>query len=214
MPPDFQVPLLFDYFATFLWAVSGAIVGLHKRYDFAGVLVVALLSATGGSLLRDGIFLHQKPPVLSDGYYIPLIIAATALVSLYRQRIAKMSIVDRSINLIDAVGVPAFAVIGMQLSLSVGVPWPGVVLVGVINGFGGGFLRDIVVGNTPSALTPGTVNVSAAIFVCILFVAMVIELDVGRSAAGYIVVALFFTIRMLSLRYGFRTRPILPDAPH
>ena len=214
MPPDFQVPLLFDYFATFLWAVSGAIVGLHKRYDFAGVLVVALLSATGGSLLRDGIFLHQKPPVLSDGYYIPLIIAATALVSLYRQRIAKMSIVDRSINLIDAVGVPAFAVIGMQLSLSVGVPWPGVVLVGVINGFGGGFLRDIVVGNTPSALTPGTVNVSAAIFVCILFVAMVIALDVGRSAAGYIVVALFFTIRMLSLRYGFRTRPILPDAPH
>lgn len=49
MPPEFQVPLFFDYFATFLWALSGAIVGLHKRYDFAGVLVVALLSATGAA---------------------------------------------------------------------------------------------------------------------------------------------------------------------
>jgi uncharacterized membrane protein YeiH len=209
MPPEFQVPPLFDYFATFLWAVSGAIVGLHKRYDFAGVLVIALLSATGGSLLRDGIFLHRQPPVLSDGYYIPLIIVATALVSLYRKRIAQVAIVDHTINLIDAIGVPAFAVIGMQLSLRANIPWPGVVLIGVINGFGGGFLRDIVVGHTPAALIPGTVNVSAAIFVCILFVAMVIGLGVGRTEAGYIVVVLFFAIRMLSLRYGLRTKPVL-----
>lgn len=214
MPQEFQVPALFDYFATFLWAVSGAIVGLHKRYDFAGVLVIALLSATGGSLLRDGIFLHRRPPVLSDGLYIPLIIVATALVSLYRRRIAQAPIVDRSINLIDAIGVPAFAVIGMQLSLRANIPWPGVVLIGVINGFGGGFLRDIVVGHTPAALTPGTVNVSAAIFVCILFVAMVIGLGIGRTEAGYIVVILFFVIRMVSLRYGLRTRPVLSDAPH
>lgn len=210
---EFQVPQLFDYFATFLWAVSGAIVGLHKRYDFAGVLVVALLSATGGSLLRDGLFLNLKPPVLSDGYYVPLIIAATGLVSLYRKRIAEMTLVDRTINIIDAIGVPAFAVIGMQLSLRANVPWPGVVLIGVINGFGGGFLRDIVVGNTPSALKPGTINVSAAIFVCILFVTMVIALGIGRTVAGYIVVALFFIIRMLSIYYDVRTRPILPDTP-
>lgn len=214
MPPEFQVPLLFDYSATFLWAVSGAIVGLHKRYDFAGVLVIALLSATGGGLLRDGIFLHRRPPVLSDGYYIPLIILATALVSLYRRRIAKLPIVDRVINLIDAIGVPAFAVVGMQLSLRAGIPWPGVVLIGVINGFGGGFLRDLVVSNTPVALKPGTLNVSAAIFVCVLFVTQVVALDINRNAAGWFTIALFFMIRMLSLRYDWRTRPILPDAPY
>lgn len=152
--------------------------------------------------------------MLSDGYYIPLIIGATALVSLYRKRIAEMPLVDQAINLIDAIGVPAFAVIGMQLSLRAGVPWPGVVLIGVINGFGGGFLRDIVVGYTPAALQPGTVNVSAAIFVCILFVVMVIALNVSWTVAGYTMVILFFAIRMLSLRYGLRTRPILPDAPH
>ncbi|MCB0052638.1 MAG: TRIC cation channel family protein, partial [Caldilinea sp.] len=45
--PQFQVPFLLDYLAVFLWAVSGAIVGMHKRYDFAGVLVVAILASTG-----------------------------------------------------------------------------------------------------------------------------------------------------------------------
>ena len=210
--PEFRIPLIFDYFATFLWAVSGAIVGLHKRYDFAGVLVVALVAATGGSLLRDGLLLQRTPPVLSDSYYIPLIVLATAVVSLFRRQITRMRFVDRTINVIDAVGVPAFAVLGMQLSLRAGIPPPGVVLVGVVNGFGGGLLRDILVGNPPIALIPGTLNVSAAIFVCILFVALVVGLGVSRNLAGWIVIVLFFTIRMLSIRYGWRTKPILPDA--
>ncbi len=211
--PEFQIPQLFDYFATFLWAVSGAIVGLHKRYDFAGVLVVSLVAATGGSLLRDGLFLQRTPPVLSDRYYIPLIVVAAAVVSLFRRRITRMRFVDRVINVIDAVGVPAFAVIGMQLSLRAGIPLPGVVLIGVVNGFGGGLLRDILVGNPPYALIPGTLNVSVAIFVCILFVALVAGVGISREFAGWIVIGLFFTIRILSIRYGWRTKPILPDAP-
>jgi len=211
--PEFRIPLIFDYFATFLWAVSGAIVGLHKRYDFAGVLVVALVAATGGSLLRDGLLLQRTPPVLSDGYYIPLIIAAVAVVSLFRRQITRMRFIDRLINIIDAVGVPAFAVIGMQLALSAGTPPPGVVLVGVVNGFGGGLLRDILVGNEPYALIPGTLNVSAAIFVCILFVVLVQGMSINRDSAGWLVIGSFFVIRMLSIRYNWRTKPILPDPP-
>jgi uncharacterized membrane protein YeiH len=214
MPPtEFQVPPLFDYFATFLWALSGAIAGMHKRYDFAGVLVIALLSSTGGSVIRDGIFLQQTPPVLSDIVYVPLILLATIVVSLFRQRITRMRLVDRAINVIDAIGVPAFAVVGMQLSLQQGIPLPGVALVGVVNGFGGGLLRDVVVGDTPAVLRPGQVYISAAIFVCILFLVLVEGLGVNRTIAAWGIVVLFFIIRMLSIRYNWRTQPILPDSP-
>ena len=212
-PSEFQVPPLFDYFATFLWALSGAIVGMHKRYDISGVLVIALLASTGGSLLRDGFFLHQTPPVLKDGWYIPLILLATAIVSLFRQRIARMALVDRTINVIDAVGVPAFAVIGMQISLAAGLPSPGVVLVGVVNGFGGGLLRDLVVGDIPAILKPGQFYISAGIFVCILFVFLVRGLGIDNTIAAEIMIVLFFSIRMLSIRYNWRTRPVLPDPP-
>jgi hypothetical protein len=34
LQPDFQIPPLFGYVAVFLWALSGAIVGMHKRYDW------------------------------------------------------------------------------------------------------------------------------------------------------------------------------------
>lgn len=210
--PQFQVPFLLDYLAVFLWAMSGAIVGMHKRYDFAGVLVVALLASTGGSLIRDGIFLQQTPPVLSNPLYIPVIITATMFVSLFRRRITKMVLVDRVVDVIDGIGVPAFAIIGLQLSLQAGIPLPGVVVVGVTNGVGGGILRDLLVGDTPSALKPGTIFVSGVILICILFLTLTYAFGVSKEWAAWSMIALFFTIRMLSIRYNWRTRPVLQEA--
>ena len=211
--PQFQVPFLLDYLAVFLWSVSGAIVGMHKRYDFAGVLVVALLASTGGSLLRDGIFLQQTPPVLTNPWYIPLIIAATAFVGLFRQRIAQMILVDRVVDVIDGIGVPAFAIVGLQLSLQAGIPLPGVVLVGVTNGVGGGILRDLLVGDTPSALKPGTIFVSGVVLICVLFLVLTYGFGANKEWAAWGMIALFFVIRMLSIRYNWRTRPVLTEPP-
>jgi uncharacterized membrane protein YeiH len=210
---QFEVPFLLDFVALFLWAVSGALVAMHKRYDFTGVLVIAVLASTGGSLLRDGFFLHQTPPVVSNPLYIPLIVVATALVSLFRKRITQMQlgVVDLSISVIDAIGVPAFAVVGMQLSLQAGIPMPGVVLIGVVNGMGGGLLRDLLVGDTPSALKPGQFYVSAIIFVCIVFLGVTYWLGADKELAAWGVIGLFFTIRMLSIRYDWRTKPVLPE---
>ena len=55
---------------------------MHKRYDMAGVVVSALLAATGGSTLRDGLFLNQVPPVVTDVWYVPLILFAALVASL------------------------------------------------------------------------------------------------------------------------------------
>ena len=208
---EFPVPLYFDYLATFLWALSGAIVGLHKRYDFTGVLVIALLASTGGSLIRDGLFLNATPPILTNSVYIPLILLATIIVSFFRQRISNMLLVDRVVSVIDAVGIPVFALVGMQLAMNVGVSLPGVVLVGVVNGVGGGLLRDLAVGDTPVILTPGQYLVSALILVCILFQLFYELLGVGQIAAGWGMIGLYFIIRMLSIRYNLRTRPVLRD---
>jgi uncharacterized membrane protein YeiH len=191
--------------------MSGAILGMHKRYDMAGVCVIALLAATGGSTLRDGLFLNQLPPVVTNVWYVPLILLAALVVRFFRQRIADMPFVDNLINLINAVGVPAFAVVGMQLSLAAGMTLPGVVLIGMINGFGGGFLRDLTVGNTPAVLIPGRFYLSAAFGACILFVVLEVYLHVAATVAAWIVIGLFFAIRALAVRYNWQTQPVLPD---
>lgn len=210
---QFQVPFLLDYLAVFLWAVSGAMAAIHKRYDFAGVITIALVSSTGGSMLRDGIFLQQTPPVLTNPWYIPLIVAATVLTGLFLRRISQTMLVGQIINAIDAVGVPAFAIVGLQLSLQKGIPLPGVVLVGVANGVGGGVLRDLLIGDTPAALKPGTIFVSGVIAICILFLLMTYGLGVRKEVAAWTMILFFFGVRMLSLRYGWQTRPMLNEPP-
>lgn len=209
--PEFEVPSTFAYLAVFLWALSGAIVGMHKRYDFAGVFVVALIASTGGGIIRDGIFLQQTPLILLNRWYIPLILLASCVVALLRQRIARVQLVDQLVSVIDALGVPAFAVVGMQLSLQAGLSLSGSVIVGIINGFGGGLLRDVVVDETPEVLKPGIYAVTALIFVCILYLALTQALGVASIPAAWSTIGSFFLFRMLSIRFNWQTRPLLPD---
>ena len=80
---DFQVPILFDYVATFTWAVSGAVVAIRRRFDIVGVFVVALLAAIGGGLLRDALFLNRTPVFLVNPAYLSLIAGATIVTSVF-----------------------------------------------------------------------------------------------------------------------------------
>ena len=78
MNDNFTPPILFEYFALLLWAISGAIVGWRKGYDVVGVFVIAFVSSFGGGLLRDGLFLQRLPVVLTDSNYIFILIATVS----------------------------------------------------------------------------------------------------------------------------------------
>src|ERR1700688_3127600 len=77
---EFQLPTFFDIGATFIWAVTGAAMGVRRGYDFTGIFVMAFVSALGGGLLRDGIFLQQGPPIAVRGptYLITVLVGAIA----------------------------------------------------------------------------------------------------------------------------------------
>ena len=89
------------------------------------MFVVALVSSLGGGLVRDALFLQRTPVLLTDLVYLPLIAVTTALLGLFTgplTRILKADTVQKLIDVIDAVGIPIFAVIGMQLAEAPGRP--------------------------------------------------------------------------------------------
>jgi hypothetical protein len=57
----------FDLGASFIWAVSGALLAAGRGYDLTGIYAIALVSSTGGGLLRDGLFLQEGPPAFHLG---------------------------------------------------------------------------------------------------------------------------------------------------
>jgi len=211
MTSAFHVPVYFDYLATFAWALSGAIVAMRKRCDIVGVFVLALLTSMGGSILRDGVFLQRPPPVLTDLFYLPLILAATLLAAVFRHRIANLRVVDRLVGTIDAIGTPAFAVVGLQLALESGIPLPGVILVGAVSGVGGGVLRELIVREVPFILQPGQFFALVVLLACIAFLTLTLGLQLDTARAAWATIALFFVVRMLTIRYNWHTHPLMPD---
>jgi len=211
----FQIPPIIDYIATFTWAVSGALVGIRKHFDVVGVFVIALVSSLGGGLVRDALFLQRTPVLLTDPVYLPLIAATVALCTLFTgvvSRILKRETVQKLVDVVDAVGIPIFAAIGMQLAEGRGIPLAGTLFVGVVNGAAGGLLRDVIVREVPALLRPGQFVTLLLVMACGLF--MVLKRYAGVSAphAVWTMAGSFFVLRVMAIRFNWTTRSVLPAA--
>ena len=141
------------------FAVSGTMVAIEKKCDAFGVVFLAIITALGGGVLRDTMIGHLPPRMFTSYAYI---LTATAfsltvfLTALYRHESyhADKEKLDRINNWFDAVGLAAFTVAGVDLTIaSVGMDAPLTpILLGLVTGVGGGVLRDVLTGTMPGLL--------------------------------------------------------------
>ena len=61
---DFHVPAVLDYGATFLWAVTGALVAVRRGCDVVGVAMIGLVSAVGGTFALAHALRHRPVPAV------------------------------------------------------------------------------------------------------------------------------------------------------
>lgn len=199
----FTLPNWFDYGATFLFAMAGSLLGLKKGYDMVGVFTVAFASSVGGGLLRDGIFLQQGPPgITTNGDYIILIVIGALLGVVFQKLVPRLQLF---IEVADALGLGAYAVVGCNKAIMAGMALPAVVLVGVVNAVGGGILRSVLVREEPLMFKPGQFYVAVAIFGCLTYVLMYQFPAIGHLEAGLISIAVTFTLRLLAIRFNWQT---------
>ena len=206
MQEQFHLPIIFDLGATFAFGITGALAALRRGYDFIGLFVLAFASGVGGGLLRDGLFIQQGPPALTtDSRYIVAILAASVIGLLFRHWINRLT---KVIALIDALGLGAYAVVGIEKSISAGLSMPAAVLVGVINAVGGGLLRDLLVRDEPLLLKPGQFYTLAALGGCLLFVFLTMNVGMPAPRAALITIACTFVVRVLAITFNWRTKPL------
>ncbi|PVE96932.1 TRIC cation channel family protein [Microbacterium sp. TPD7012] len=157
----FQVALWVELLAAGLGGLQGALFAAdirHRRIDVLGVLVIGLIVALGGSLLRD-VVLNQPPVVIWMNWYL-VVAGAAALVGMILQPLIAHA--NWLITVLDAVVMGLFGAIGATKALSLGVGEVGALVVGVLSAIGGGMLRDIFLSLPVSFVQVGTLYAVAA----------------------------------------------------
>ena len=144
---------------TVAFAASGAILAIQRDLDLFGVVFIGTIAAVGGGIVRD-LLLNITPPSAFQHPIYVLVAAMTALaVFLFvwlrrRQSSQPHPLLDALINLLDAVGLGAFSVVGAETAALLGHSGNLFlcVFMGTISGIGGGILRDLLSLQLPAVL--------------------------------------------------------------
>ena len=191
--------LVLDLVGTFAFAISGATMGVRKRLDLFGVLVLAFAAATAGGIVRDVVIGALPPAALADWRYLAVSLLAGALTFYAHERVERLR---NPVQLFDAVGLGLFAVSGAGKALAFGLGPSGAVLLGMLSGIGGGIARDALVAEIPSVLRRELYAVAA-----LLGAACVVAGDLAGLPSAPVAVAgavACFLLRYFAIRRGWR----------
>ena len=187
-----------DLVGIFVFGITGALVGVRKKLDVFGIMVLALVTGLGGGFLRDVLIGATPPAALQDWRYLVVPVVAGLLTFFLHPGIGR---VERLVNIFDAAGLALFCVTGALKAIEYGLtPLPAVVL-GTISGIGGGVIRDILSGRVPVVLRSEIYAIPAFLGAAIVVVAAALEyhaLWVPFAAA-----LACFAIRLVAIRRGW-----------
>ena len=141
---------LFELIGTISFAISGAMEAIRHKMDLFGVMMLGVITATGGGVLRDLVIGYTPPRVFRDPTWAIVALAVALLVFLVVKRFGKGEPkFAHVLNLFaDTAGLAAFTVLGIE---SAGEGNAALLLfVGIITGVGGGVMRDVLAGTVPS----------------------------------------------------------------
>ncbi|MDO4536931.1 MAG: TRIC cation channel family protein [Coriobacteriales bacterium] len=149
---------LLELIGTVAFAISGAIVGIRKKMDVFGIAILAMTTAVGGGILRD-VILNITPPMAFRNPVFALSAIATGIAVFlfmkYHFKLQRKAFYESLLNVMDAIGLGLFTVVGVQTAYA-NVVTSNVflaVFVGVITGVGGGVLRDVLARDMPYIFT-------------------------------------------------------------
>jgi uncharacterized membrane protein YeiH len=192
---------------VFAFALSGALLAVRRGFDIVGILVLAVLTAMGGGVVRDVLLGATPPAAFSRWPYFAGPVAATLVTFLFHPTVERLM---RTVLVFDAVGLGLFCVNGTVKALEAGLGVVAAAALGVTTGVGGGLLRDVVARETPVLVDPRSELYAIPAIAGSLAVAVAWHLEEYGAAFGAGVACAIMVVRLLALRRGWRAPTALP----
>ncbi len=195
--PGSTLQLALDLSGTFVFGLNGALTAMEaENLDVVGVVVLAVITALGGGVIRDVLIGALPPAAFKDWRYLAVGGGAGIAAFFARQLWVR---IKRSITVFDAAGLALFCVTGTTTAFAAHLgPFQSAVL-GTITGVGGGTVRDIVIRKVPTVLSSGLYAIPAACGATLT--ALALEFHFYGGAIAVVAAALCFVIRMAGVHF-------------
>ena len=192
---------IIEILAVLAFAYAGVVEARRSGFDYVGVLTVAFVSAFGGGTLRD-VLLNRHPLYWIEHWEFLVYIFAFSAVELILLRFNKDFSSNKTLMLIDALGLGLFCASGVGIALEMKIPVLPAVLVGVITATFGGVLRDILCDRKPQLFQP-----TEPIYATCAFLGAWSYILLHRLAPAFaliVCIAVTFLLRVLAVRFNFK----------
>jgi uncharacterized membrane protein YeiH len=183
-----------DYLGTLVFAISGAVVGLERRFDVFGVFTLALATALGGGTLRDVLIGSTPVGWLTNPHYLALVAGGVLISYLFRDVAVRWK---RGMFLFDTIGIALYTILGLQKTLAMDLPPAAAVAMGVVSAVFGGVTRDVMANRVPLIFRK-EIYASACLVGALCF--LVLDQLIGEVLAMSISILVVFVIRFLAVK--------------
>jgi uncharacterized membrane protein YeiH len=194
--------LVLDLIGTFVFALSGAVVGVRRRLDIFGVLVLSFAAASAGGITRDLLIGFVPPAAIRDWRYMAASVLGGLLIFIWFPRSQRSTRVRDFVLLFDAAGLALFAVTGTQKALGYGLHPLMAPLLGMLTGIGGGIARDVLVAEVPHVLRTDLYAVAALAGAVVVVIGQ--RLGVAPEVAAVLGAAICLGVRLIAIRRGWQ----------
>ena len=195
----------FEIAGTIAFAISGALVGISRRMDIFGILVLALSTAIGGGIIRDVLVGNIPPNSFKTSLYIVLTTVITFIIFfIYRNQILRYMSrrkLRKMYLLADTLGLASFTVTGTTIGFNAYPEYPlFAITLGLITAVGGGIIRDVLAQRIPSVLQEEIYALPSIIGGIVFYLIAIIGDDYWYLASPISFFVVFF-LRMIGIYY-------------
>ena len=196
--------LIAGIIGTVAFSISGALIAIENEMDVFGVIILSVITACCGGLLRDTI-IGGKINIFENPWYcliavITGVVVFTTMYFLKNLKWENSKVYKTTFNIIDSIGLGAFVVTGAGNALNSSMNSAfAVIFFAVLTAVGGGIIRDIIVNKIPAVFRKHVYAVAAIIGAVVFYSLKYFNIDYTINVI--VTIGLVVIIRYLAFRF-------------
>lgn len=192
-----DVITMIDMLGLLAFAFVGAMKAIGEKLDLLGILVLGLVYALGGGIVRD-VLLNRTPNAFSSVTDVGVAALGVIIAAVAYTRL-KRDVSNRYYIMIpDALGLAAFTVTGAVISYQAETSLLGLVFLSVVTAVGGGAIGDLLLGRIPSVLRADC-YATCAIIGSVGF-GLAVRMSSNLTEISLLCIGVTFSLRVLAIQ--------------